>query len=249
MLKKIFVLVPFIVVLSSPAHANSVAQSQRMLNQLGYNAGAVDGTYGGKTKRAFEKFCADNGSSYDGKLDANEVADLRSSISARGLNSIAKIAVTDQHRFDNFPGIVNFQLSHSMRKYWFGYTWLTSFDATDDGEADLILWQIPHLLKLKGRPQTKLATQLSLFYRLSRTNRLCMGPAQTPALKTISLNCYLPDFNNTAEGRLEIKRRTVCGLCINCAWGFGDYFMYKYLILLEAGTGIEPVYTDLQSAA
>ena len=35
--------------------ANSVAQSQRMLNQLGYNAGPVDGAYGGKTKRAHHK--------------------------------------------------------------------------------------------------------------------------------------------------------------------------------------------------
>lgn len=55
-LKKIFVILPFIIVLSSPALANSVAQSQRLLNQLGYNAGAVDGAYGGKTKRALEKF-------------------------------------------------------------------------------------------------------------------------------------------------------------------------------------------------
>jgi len=68
MLKKIFVILPFIVVLSSPALANSVAQSQRMLNKLGYNAGPVDGAYGGKTRGALEKFYADNGSSYDGKL-------------------------------------------------------------------------------------------------------------------------------------------------------------------------------------
>ena len=86
MLKKIFVILPFIVVLSSPALANSVAQSQRMLNQLGYNAGAVDGAYGGKTKRALEKFYADNGSSYDGKLDANEVADLTAAMDAAGID-------------------------------------------------------------------------------------------------------------------------------------------------------------------
>ena len=38
--------------------ADTVAQSQRMLNQLGYNAGPVDGAYGGKTKRALEAFYA-----------------------------------------------------------------------------------------------------------------------------------------------------------------------------------------------
>ena len=56
--------------------ADSVAQSQRMLNQFGYNAGPVDGAYGGKTKRALEAFYAKSGGPYDGKLDANEVADL-----------------------------------------------------------------------------------------------------------------------------------------------------------------------------
>jgi hypothetical protein len=30
---------------------------------------------------------------------------------------------------------------------------------------------------------------------------------------------------------------------------FEDYFSYKSLKFMEAGTGIEPVYTDLQSAA
>ena len=47
--------------------ANPVTQSQRMLNQLGYNAGPVDGAYGGKTKRALEAFYAKSGGSYDGK--------------------------------------------------------------------------------------------------------------------------------------------------------------------------------------
>jgi len=38
--------------------ADTVAQSQRILNQLGYNAGPVDGAYGGMTKRALEAFYA-----------------------------------------------------------------------------------------------------------------------------------------------------------------------------------------------
>jgi hypothetical protein len=133
-----------------PAMSDTVSSAQRMLNQLGYNAGPVDGSYGGKTRTALEKFYVDNGSSYDGKLDVSEVADLRSSISARGLNSIAKIAVTDQHRFDNFPGIVNFQMSDAMRKSWFGYTWLTAFDTTDDGHDDLIFFADSPFADVKG---------------------------------------------------------------------------------------------------
>ena len=91
--EKILVILPFIVMLASPALANSVAQSQRMLNQLGYNAGPVDGAYGGKTRGALEKFYADNGSLYDGKLDANEVADLTAAMDAAGLDSyqVAKV--------------------------------------------------------------------------------------------------------------------------------------------------------------
>ena len=90
---KILVILSFIVMLASPALANSVAQSQRMLNQLGYNAGPVDGAYGGKTRGALEKFYADNDSSYDGKLDANEVADLTVAMDAAGLATyqVAKV--------------------------------------------------------------------------------------------------------------------------------------------------------------
>ena len=64
--------------------ADSVAQSQRMLNQLGYNAGPVDGAYGGKTKRALEAFYAESGGSFDGKLDANELTDLQNALKGSG---------------------------------------------------------------------------------------------------------------------------------------------------------------------
>lgn len=71
---------------ASQTFAGTIDSAQRMLNQLGYNPGAVDGLYGGKTKRALEEFYADNGGSYDGKLDANEVADLQAATIAAGLD-------------------------------------------------------------------------------------------------------------------------------------------------------------------
>ena len=49
----------------------------------------VDGAYGGKTRGALEKFYADNGSLYDGKLDANEVADLTAAMDAAGLRLLS----------------------------------------------------------------------------------------------------------------------------------------------------------------
>ena len=63
--------------------AEIVDDAQRMLNQLGYNAGPVDGAYGRKTKAALEKFYASMGKKFDGKLDANEIADLESATSKR----------------------------------------------------------------------------------------------------------------------------------------------------------------------
>ena len=63
--------------------AETVDDAQRMLNQLGYNAGPVDGAYGRKTKAALEKFYASMGKNFDGKLDANEIADLESATSKR----------------------------------------------------------------------------------------------------------------------------------------------------------------------
>ena len=94
--KKILVILPFIVMLASPVLANSVAKSQRMLNQLGYNAGPVDGAYGGKTKRALEAFYAKSGGSYDGKLDANEVADLTAAMSTAGIDITIQSALSDK---------------------------------------------------------------------------------------------------------------------------------------------------------
>ena len=51
-----------------------------MLNQLSYNAGSADGAYGKKTRKALEKFYRDIGGIFDGKLDDNEISDLKSAL-------------------------------------------------------------------------------------------------------------------------------------------------------------------------
>ena len=84
---KLFILGCSLILLSvSEAYSGTVDTAQRLLNQLGYNAGVVDGLYGGKTRRALEEFYADNSSSFDGKLDANEVADLKAATIDAGLD-------------------------------------------------------------------------------------------------------------------------------------------------------------------
>jgi hypothetical protein len=63
--------------LVSAASANPIMDAQNLLHNLGYNAGVVDGAYGGKTRRALEAFYKNKGGEFDGVLDANELTDLR----------------------------------------------------------------------------------------------------------------------------------------------------------------------------
>lgn len=55
---------------------NTILKAQRFLNILGYDAGAVDGLYGGKTKLALEEFYSDRNQSYDGQLDQQDIVSL-----------------------------------------------------------------------------------------------------------------------------------------------------------------------------
>ena len=63
-----------------------VAQTQRQLIELGYEAGEIDGLWGGTTRRALEAFLADKGQTFDGKLDINEADLLSAELDARGLD-------------------------------------------------------------------------------------------------------------------------------------------------------------------
>ena len=56
---------------------SDVMESQKMLNQLGFNAGPADGVYGRKTKSALQSLFKYKGQTYDGNLDANELVELQ----------------------------------------------------------------------------------------------------------------------------------------------------------------------------
>tara|TARA_B100000900_G_scaffold372278_1_gene352082 strand:+ start:422 stop:1633 length:1212 start_codon:yes stop_codon:yes gene_type:complete len=62
----------------SVAADRQTADAQRLLNNLGYNAGTVDGAWGKKTRTAIEQFYTDRNQRFDGKLDAQELAFLKS---------------------------------------------------------------------------------------------------------------------------------------------------------------------------
>ncbi|MDB3882932.1 FG-GAP-like repeat-containing protein [Amylibacter sp.] len=113
--------------------ADSVAQSQRMLNQLGYNAGTVDGAYGGKTKRALEAFYAKSGGSFDGKLDTNEVADLTAAMSTAGID----ITIQTGAEIESNGSLIYIPKQPSIieSRYWWTYA-STVADFNGDGIMD-----------------------------------------------------------------------------------------------------------------
>ncbi|MEN8746507.1 MAG: peptidoglycan-binding protein, partial [Polaribacter sp.] len=76
----IFLSITFFV---KPISANDVFTAQRLLTELGYSPGPIDGAYGGKTKKAFIKLYTDQGMAFDGVVDKNELDLLK--------NLIAKI--------------------------------------------------------------------------------------------------------------------------------------------------------------
>ena len=69
--------------LAKPVIANDIFTAQRLLTELGYAPGPIDGAYGGKTKKAFIKLYTDQNMAFDGVVDKNELDLLK--------NLIAKI--------------------------------------------------------------------------------------------------------------------------------------------------------------
>ena len=69
--------------LAKPVIANDIFTAQRLLAELGYAPGPIDGAYGGKTKKAFIKLYTDQNMIFDGVVDKNELDLLK--------NLIAKI--------------------------------------------------------------------------------------------------------------------------------------------------------------
>ena len=78
---------------------SNTANAQHLLNQLGLDAGPVDGSWGPRTGRAIDRFYAELGAVYDGSLDA------------QGISELEAAAATYRHfgnrdwRFGAFPAV------------------------------------------------------------------------------------------------------------------------------------------------
>ncbi|MDC3129578.1 peptidoglycan-binding protein [Paracoccaceae bacterium] len=73
-----FLLVILITLLPNFSLSDEVtAEAQRLLNELGYNAGPVDGLIGGKTRNAMSDAFKSVGKEWDRELDVSDLAILR----------------------------------------------------------------------------------------------------------------------------------------------------------------------------
>jgi len=123
--------------------SGTVDAAQRMLNQLGYNAGAVDGAYGGKTKRALENFYSDNGLNFDGSLDANEIADLSYAMSKSGISMIPITGVEIESAYAEGANETLYMIKYPLPtaiagRYWWAFE-PTFADFNNDGVLDILL--------------------------------------------------------------------------------------------------------------
>ena len=91
----LFTIVLLLTTLHSKYLFADAATAQHFLNNLGYNAGTVDGIWGPKSLSAIKRFYQEIGSKYDGKLDKNEISDLRDSISKVSLPTSTDIRSQD----------------------------------------------------------------------------------------------------------------------------------------------------------
>ena len=125
-----------LVVIHSIAQAGVVDESQKLLNQLGYNAGSVDGIYGGKTERALIRFYKDRSGRFDGKLSSNELTDL---YSAAGIKRKvgADLAGIYLENSQDFPGYPPSKPGLTGDTYWYDPLW-TAYDMNSDGMLDYI---------------------------------------------------------------------------------------------------------------
>ena len=75
--KKYLVLIVFLLSSIAALADQKTTAAQRLLNDLGYNAGSVDGAWGKKTRTSLEQFYIDQNLRFDGTLDQQELKLLK----------------------------------------------------------------------------------------------------------------------------------------------------------------------------
>ena len=118
-----FLLVIFLTLFPSfSLSAGVTAEAQRLLNELGYNAGPIDGLFGLKTKSALEEFYLVIGDTFDGNLSTNEILDLSHAAKIIMPGCLAQNTPTLIEKNDFFETLVNkIENSFQNSKYFPNY--------------------------------------------------------------------------------------------------------------------------------
>jgi len=113
-----------------------IADAQRMLNRLGHEAGAVDGLWGGATRRALAEFYENRESEFDGTLDEDDLSALKAAIEDAGISMIPRKGLDIENapeRVSIPPRITNLILREFQFK-----PFVHEVDFTNDGITDLL---------------------------------------------------------------------------------------------------------------
>jgi len=110
--------------------------AQSLLNNLGYNAGSVDGIWGKKTRAALEKFFKDNGKVFDGSLGETEILILTNALKTgqKAKPAVSGIEIKNSHDYSLFP---HHEPGAVKNRYW----WVPSYeyhDFNNDGILDVL---------------------------------------------------------------------------------------------------------------
>jgi len=144
---KIFAIIgTFLLFTATSALSGTVDKAQLLLNRLGFNAGPVDGAYGKKTKGALEAFYVNQGGTFDGKLDLNEIADLEQAIAESGIR-ISPLSSTEVEYSFGWDGSTILDVTRAgfgkfERATWFHERYVSG-DYNNDGLIDFIAVAIP----------------------------------------------------------------------------------------------------------
>jgi len=192
--------------------AGTVDTAQRMLNQLGYNAGPVDGAYGGKTRGALESFYSDNEGSFDGKLDANEIADLKKAMSTLGIQiyqpqtsfEIMNSFVVDPSKQDLLVE-TNIRNNRGLNQHiWYGHE-LVRGDFNGDGLNDLIVTGVPRDAALTHQENSEcMSSQIP-----THVKKYCEAPYGKPLIAwgetstKVGRFTTVPFINETGKGHFN----------------------------------------------
>ena len=203
---------------TKPVVANDISIAQKLLTDLGYAPGPIDGSFGGKTKRALENYYAAQNKRFDGNLDKNEITDLKTTLkNSVNLKPKLKKSRHIQHaRYSKHIATPFRDLKVSE-----GFTLIDDFKSFIEMHERKLKKKLPSTLGplsyLKNQ-DLSLEACTNIFDKKSIQNANRSPDANSPQIHDFALNCgtiisqvFLDDPNNG----VNIYRKILEGWLIN----------------------------------